>query len=93
MEKSKLERFISKYNIGGACESVKFVSNGTEMSVRSISDDKNVLAEIISHDMSRSHFLTHVILNVHIVVHHFLLSGYKKLNDMVRTQPLVTLMG
>ena len=52
MEKSKLERFISKYNIGGACESVKFVSNGTEMSVRSISDDKNVLAEIISHDMS-----------------------------------------
>ena len=52
MEKSKLERFISKYNIGGACESVKLVSNGTELSVRSISDDKNVLAEIVSHDMS-----------------------------------------
>ena len=52
MEKSKLERFISKYNIGGACESVKLVSNGTELSVRSISDDKNVLSEIISHDMS-----------------------------------------
>ena len=51
MEKSKLERFISKYNIGGACESVKLVSNGTEMTVRSISDDKNVLAEIISNDM------------------------------------------
>ena len=52
MEKSKLERFISKYNIGGACESVKLVSNGTELSVRSVSDDKNVLAEIVSHDMT-----------------------------------------
>lgn len=51
MEKSKLERFISKYNIGGACESVKYVSDGTEMTVRSISDDKNVLAEVTSHDI------------------------------------------
>lgn len=51
MEKSKLEKFISKYNIGGACESVKYVSNGTEMTVRSISDDKNVLAEVTSHDI------------------------------------------
>jgi len=51
MEKSKLERFISKYNIGGACESVKYVSNGTEMMVRSVSDDKNVLAEVTGHDI------------------------------------------
>ena len=51
MEKSKLERFITKYNIGGACESVKYISNGTEMTVRSISDDKNVLAETTSKDM------------------------------------------
>lgn len=51
MEKLKFERFISKYNIGGACESVKFVSNGTELTVRSISDDKNVLAEVTSHDI------------------------------------------
>ena len=51
MEKSKLERFITKYNIGGACESVKYVSDGTEITVRSISDDKNVLAEITSNDM------------------------------------------
>lgn len=51
MEKSKLERFISKYNIGGACESVKYVSNGTELTVRSISDDKNVLSEVVSHDI------------------------------------------
>lgn len=51
MEKSKLERFISKYNIGGACETVKYVSNGTDMTVRSISDDKNILAEVTSHDI------------------------------------------
>ena len=51
MEKSKLERFILKYNIGGACESVKYVSNGTEMTVRSVSDDKNVLAEVTGHDI------------------------------------------
>jgi hypothetical protein len=51
MEKSKLERFISKYNVGGACESVKYVSNGTDMTVRSISDDKNILAEVTSYDI------------------------------------------
>lgn len=51
MEKSKLERFISKYNVGGACESVKLVSNGKQLSVRSISDDKNVLAEVVHSDM------------------------------------------
>jgi hypothetical protein len=51
MEKSKLERFISKYNIGGACESVKLVSDGTQLSVRSISDDKNVLAEVTGASM------------------------------------------
>jgi hypothetical protein len=51
MEKSKLERFISKYNIGGACESVKLESDGTQLTVRSISDDKNVLAEVTHSNM------------------------------------------
>lgn len=46
MEKSKIERFISKYNLGGACESVTFKSEGNTLSVRTISDDKNVLAEV-----------------------------------------------
>jgi len=45
MEKSKLEKFISKYNLGGSCESVILSSNGNSLSVRSISDDKNVLIE------------------------------------------------
>lgn len=46
MEKSKFERFIGKYNLGGACESVTFRSDGNTLSVRTISDDKNVLAEV-----------------------------------------------
>jgi len=46
MEKSKFERFIGKYNLGGACESVTFKSDGDTLSVRTISDDKNVLAEV-----------------------------------------------
>ena len=43
MEKSMLERFISKYNLGGSCESVLWKSDGTDITVKCISDDKNVL--------------------------------------------------
>jgi hypothetical protein len=46
MEKSKLEKFITKYNLGGSCESVIFKSDGDNLSVRAISDDKNVLGEV-----------------------------------------------
>lgn len=46
MEKSKLEKFISRYNLGGACESVLLKSENDVLSVRSMSDDKNVLVEI-----------------------------------------------
>jgi hypothetical protein len=46
MEKSKLERFINKYNLGGACETVLLKSDGNTLSVRGISDDKNILEEI-----------------------------------------------
>lgn len=46
MEKSKLEKFITKYNLGGSCESVLFKSDGDILSVRAISDDKNVLGEV-----------------------------------------------
>jgi len=48
MEKSKFERFISKYNLGGSCESVVLKSEGRTTTVRSISDDKNVLGEIVA---------------------------------------------
>lgn len=51
MEKSKLEKFITKYNLGGSCESVLFKSDGDTLAVRAISDDKNVLGEIIADNM------------------------------------------
>ena len=51
MEKSKFERFVSKYNLGGACESVLYTVNGTDLSVRAISDDKNVLCEVAGPSM------------------------------------------
>lgn len=46
MEKSKLEKFITKYNLGGSCESVILKSDGDVLSVRAISDDKNVLGVV-----------------------------------------------
>jgi hypothetical protein len=46
MEKSKLEKFITKYNLGGSCESVLIKSDGSTLSVRAISDDKNVLGDV-----------------------------------------------
>lgn len=46
MEKSKFERFINKYNLGGSCESVLYKVEGSTLSTRAISDDKNVLSEI-----------------------------------------------
>lgn len=51
MEKSKFENFIGKYNLGGACESVLYTVDGTNLSTRSISDDKNVLCDIVAPSM------------------------------------------
>jgi hypothetical protein len=51
MEKSKLEKFISKYNLGGSCESVLWKSNGTDITVKCISDDKNVLGSVTVRDV------------------------------------------
>lgn len=51
MEKSKLEKFITKYNLGGSCESVTIKSDGDMLSVRSISGDKNVLGEVVVQDI------------------------------------------
>lgn len=51
MEKTKFERFISKYNLGGACESVLFSVEDKTISTRGISDDKNVLCEVTAPSM------------------------------------------
>lgn len=50
MEKSKLEKFVSKYNLGGSCESVLWKSDGTDITVKCISDDKNVLGIVTVKD-------------------------------------------
>jgi hypothetical protein len=51
MEKSKLEKFIVKYALGGSCESVLWKSDGNDITVRVISDDKNVLGIVTVKDV------------------------------------------
>lgn len=51
MEKSKFEKFIGKYNLGGSCESVSYTVDKTTLSTRAISDDKNVLCEVTAPSM------------------------------------------
>lgn len=51
MEKTKFERFISKYNLGGACESVLYTVENKTITTRAISDDKNVLCEVTAPSM------------------------------------------
>ncbi|KKL55316.1 hypothetical protein LCGC14_2256650, partial [marine sediment metagenome] len=43
MQKSVLERFIAKYNLSGAAESVLWITDDDSLGTRFISDDKNVL--------------------------------------------------
>lgn len=51
MEKTKFEKFISKYNLGGACESVLYTVDGNSLTTRAISDDKNVLCDVVAPSM------------------------------------------
>jgi hypothetical protein len=46
MEKVKFDGFINRYNLGGEVESVMVKSEGTELSVRMISDDKTLLGDV-----------------------------------------------
>ena len=46
MEKQKLDGFINRYNLGGEVESVMVKSDGANLSVRMISDDKTLLGDI-----------------------------------------------
>ena len=43
MDKNRLSRFISKYNLAGLVESVQWNSENKTLSTRFISDDKTVL--------------------------------------------------
>jgi len=46
MEKNRLERFISKYNLNGTCESVTYKSDGNALTVRAQTEDRSVLGEV-----------------------------------------------
>jgi hypothetical protein len=48
MNKSVLEKFITKYNLGGSCESVKFVSTAPNLTTKGITEDKNVFVEVVA---------------------------------------------
>ena len=51
MEKQKLDGFINRYNLGGEVESVMVKSEGSNVSVRMISDDKTLLGDVSVSDM------------------------------------------
>ena len=46
MEKQKLDGFINRYNLGGEVESVMVKSDGANLSVKMISDDKTLLGDV-----------------------------------------------
>ena len=46
MEKTRINRFISKYNLAGLVESVKWESKEGSLSTNFISDDKSVLGTV-----------------------------------------------
>jgi len=46
MEKQKLSRFVSKYNLAGLVESVKWESKDGSLTTAFISDDKSVLGSV-----------------------------------------------
>ena len=46
MEKQQLNRFVSKYNLAGLVESVKWESNDGSLTTSFISDDKSVLGSV-----------------------------------------------
>ena len=46
MQKSKLDRFIQKYNLGGNVNSVKWKSNGDKLSTTFVTPDKSLLGTV-----------------------------------------------
>ena len=46
MQKSKLDRFIQKYNLGGNVNSVKWKSNGDSLSTSFVTPDKSLLGNV-----------------------------------------------
>ena len=47
MQKSKIDKFIQKYNLGGNVNSVKWKSNGNSLSTSFITPDKSLLGTVV----------------------------------------------
>tara|TARA_B100001939_G_scaffold335081_1_gene336750 strand:- start:128 stop:847 length:720 start_codon:yes stop_codon:yes gene_type:complete len=52
MQKSKLNKFIQKYNLGGNVNSVKWKSNGSSLSTSFITPDKSLLGSVVADNVS-----------------------------------------
>ena len=52
MQKSILDRFIAKYNLAGAAESVTWVTDSDTLKTKFISDDKNVLGLVSTKEVT-----------------------------------------
>lgn len=52
MQKSVLEKFITKYNLGGACEEVKWVASGTGVETLFAAEDREVLGRVATQEFS-----------------------------------------
>jgi hypothetical protein len=50
MEKQRLNRFVSKYNLAGLIESVKWKTESSSLTTKFISDDKSVLGSVTMTD-------------------------------------------
>ena len=48
MQKSKLDRFIQKYNLGGNVNSVKWKSDGDKLSTTFVTPDKSLLGTVVA---------------------------------------------
>ena len=54
MEKQSLNRFVSKYNLAGLVESVKWESKEGSLTTSFISDDKSVLGSVTMNEFENS---------------------------------------
>lgn len=55
LNKALLERFILKYNLGGASESVTWVADDNGLTTRFAGDDKNVMGFVTAKDIKMEH--------------------------------------
>ena len=70
MQKSKLDRFIQKYNLGGNVNSVKWKSDGTALSTSFVTPDKSLLGNVKVDKFSFSRFPCNNYLKVDLLLYY-----------------------